>query len=106
MTLIQKHGDTAPGQKVRLVGRDGPAVLAAAEVVMHLAGHPDVSWPATVVDANEGIVETPRPVLPVEGRLSQRLRAEFEVTYAGGQIQTFPEDGYLTVTVWSDLDDR
>jgi hypothetical protein len=20
--------------------------------------------------------------------------------------QTFPEDGYLTVTVWSDLDDR
>jgi hypothetical protein len=30
--------------------------------------------------------------------------AEFEVTYAGGEIETFPNDGYLTVAILDDLE--
>jgi hypothetical protein len=106
MNLILKTGDTAPTQQVRLVGRDGPANLVGATVSMQVDGRDGQAFPVTIIDAENGVVQVARGDLNVPNRSATRWRAEFEVTYAGGLTQTFPEDGYLTVTVWSDLDDR
>ena len=106
MDLILKTGDTAPTQRVQLVGRDGPADLTGATVVMQTDLRPDLPFPTTIVDPAAGIVTVPRGDLDAHPRRVRTWMVEFEVTYADGTIQTFPEDGYLRVRVWSDLDDR
>jgi hypothetical protein len=105
MNIALKTGDTAPAQKVRLVGRDGPVSLAGADVVMQVNGREDTPFPVTVDDAATGTVIVPRGDLDTQGTRT-RWQVEFQVTYANGDVQTFPEDGYLTVTVWTDLDGK
>jgi hypothetical protein len=103
--IVLKTGDTAPTQKVRLVGRDGPANLNGATVVMQVRGRPDVSFPVDVEDAEDGVVRVPRGDLDSGDRTLRTWEAEFEVAYANGDVQTFPEAGYLNISVWSDLDE-
>lgn len=103
MKLVIKTGDTAPAQRIQLVGRDGPTDLTGAQVVMQVRGRPGVSFPADVNDAETGIVFVPRGDLePVNGR--SVFNVEFEVTFPDSTVQTFPEDGWIDLTVWSDLD--
>jgi hypothetical protein len=106
MDLILKTGDTAATQRVQLVGRDGPAQLVGATVTMQVEDRPDVAFPVEVVDAAEGIVRVARGDLAPDGRRVRRFMVEFQVTFADGTVQTFPEDGYQRLTVWSDLDAR
>jgi hypothetical protein len=103
-----KVGDTTDGPRKQLLDRDGnPADLTNnLQVVMQVVGR-DVSFPVTVEDAEQGIVVTPRGDLDVPtNRTQQRYRVEFEVTYADGTIQTFPEEGTDVVTVFAQADDR
>ena len=106
MDLIFKTGDTAPTQRLQLVGRDGPANLVGATVVMQTDERPAVPFAVTVVDAPTGIVTAPRGNLDADPRRVKTWMVEFQVTFSDGKIQTFPEDGYLRARVWSDLDDR
>lgn len=105
--LVAKQGDTAPMQTVQLAGRDGTANLTGATVVMQLAGT-DSPIPCDIIDAEQGTVRPSRDGLPTPppSRSTIRVNVEFEVTYADETVQTFPEDGYLTLLVWTDLDDR
>jgi hypothetical protein len=97
-----KEGDTSPVQTVRLSGRDGLAAdLTGATVVMH-ANNEAIS--CTVVDAPAGLVRPGRGSLTAAGRRLARYAVEFQVTFAGGQIQTFPEEGSETLTVHAQLD--
>jgi hypothetical protein len=106
MDLILKTGDTAATQRVQLVGRDGPAQLAGATVTMQVEDRPDLDFPVDIVDPAAGIVRVARGDLAPDGRRVRRFMVEFQATYADGTIQTFPEDGYTRLTVWSDLDAR
>ena len=99
-----KAGDTTDGPRLRLVGRDQtPANLVGATILMHIRGEP--SLPVVIAEAADGIVYCPRGTLaPTTNQEVARFDVEFEVTYAGGTVQTFPEEGQDKVTVWIDLD--
>jgi len=101
--LAWKEGDTSQLQQLRLRGRDGdPVVLAGATVVMHADG---TTIPCDIVDGPGGIIRPGRGGLTAGGRMRRRsYRVEFEVTFAGGIIQTFPERGYEQLTVHAQLD--
>jgi hypothetical protein len=106
MSVNIKAGDTAPAQRKRLKGRDGPADLSGATVVMQVRGREGVSFDVDIDDAQNGVVFVPRGDLEANGNRPVTYDVEFEVTYADGSIQTFPEPGYEQVTVWPDLDDK
>lgn len=79
------------GATVRFVmrahGADTAKVAAAAEVVGDgSTGEVRYEWQAADLDT-PGV-----------------YRAEWEVTYTGGAVETFPADGYITVVVVPDLD--
>ena len=105
MSLTIKTGDTSPGPRVQLFGRDGTAAdLTGATVVMQVEGRADTSFPVTVVDAATGIVRVPRGDLTAPDGRRKPYRVEFQVTYLDTTVQTFPETEYALLTVWSQLD--
>ena len=102
-TLTVKSGDSGPTQTVRLDGRDGPANLTGATVVMQVSGM-ETSVPCEIVDAEAGTVRPQRDGLPVLSGDRMVVNVEFEVTFSDQSVQTFPEKSYLNLEVWSDLD--
>ena len=104
--IMLKANDTAPGPRVRLVGGDGAAVdLTGATVEMMVVGGTALACDV-VNPPSDGIVRVPRGSLaPEEGKTTVVLRCEFQVTFSGGEIQTFPEEGYQLLQVWDDLDE-
>ena len=106
--LVTKAGDTYPLPRYQLLDGNGtPVPLTGATVVQRFEGAPAAGSPCSIDgDAADGIVRlSSRDHLPVptKGR-SVTLSFETEVTYSGGDIQTFPTAGYDRWTVWSDLD--
>lgn len=103
--IVFKTGDTAAAQNLQLTDRDkAPVVLTAATAVMQVKGH-DAEIACTLVDAATGIVSPGRGTLaPATGKDVKTFEAEIEVTFSDGTIQTYPEDGYFEVKVWSELD--
>lgn len=104
-----KRGDTAR-RRWRLLQRDGkPIVLTGATVKLILAlapgqaasGVTSLNAACTVEDAAEGVVREPAGGL---GALSEALyRAEFQVTYGDGQVETVPDEGWQLVEVIAEL---
>jgi hypothetical protein len=102
-----KTNDTSGGPRVRLVDRDGEAAnLTGSSVTMQVEGRTDVDFPVTIEDATAGIVRVARGDLTVPSGKRATYRVEFQVTYAGspGLVQTFPENSYVDLEVWADLD--
>ena len=60
-----------------------------------------VAAPANILDPLAGLVEY--EFQPAETAAAGEYRAEFEVTYTGGEIETFPEKDYIRVLVQEDL---
>jgi hypothetical protein len=110
MDLEVKMGDTSPLRRYQLVDVDGnPPNLTGASVVQRFKGAPEAGSPC-VIDgpATDGIVRlASREHLPAPAprRSSTTVDFETEVTYAGGEIQTFPTAGYDRWLIWQDLDD-
>ena len=106
--LVTKAGDSYPLPRYQLLDGDGqPVSLVGATVVQRFDGAPEPGSPCDI-DGNgeDGIVRlSSRDHLPTPaaGR-SVTVPFETEVTYSGGDIQTFPTAGYDRWTVWSDLD--
>lgn len=110
-----KKGDDEPALERVLEGVNGnPANLTGA-TVRFLMKRVGASTPK--VDAECEIVEDPEadpPITPEDGTVSYawtgtdtdtagEYDAEFEVTYAGGEQETFPSDSYLRIRVTRDL---
>lgn len=101
MAFTIKQGDTSPSLRVTL--KDGalnPIDLTGATVFFHMksvSGELKVSTQAGIVDGASGIVQyiwTPNDTDTVG-----TYYIEFEVTYADGSVETFPNKGYQVVSV-------
>ena len=70
---------------MRAIGSTTPKVDAAASVISPLSGIVRYTWSAADTDTTGS------------------FQAEFEVTYPGGPIETFPNDGYIRVEIIDDI---
>jgi len=105
-TIYVKQNDTAPTLVVNLVDDDGAAVdITGASVRFHMrkpgAASAKVDSSATLVTGDPAQVSYAWQSgdLDTEGR----FEAEFEVTYSGGAVETFPNDSFIDVIVRRDL---
>lgn len=101
-----KRGDTSPAIEKALVDADGVAInLTGATVRFIMARRGStiatVNAAATIIDAAGGIVRYTWQV----GDTTEHgtYDGEFEVTYTGGAIESFPNDGFLEIKVTRDL---
>jgi hypothetical protein len=107
-TYYVKQGDTAPVATATLLDPLGAAVsLSGATVVFHMTDQ------ARAVVVNAAAVVDPDQVLN-KGKVTYQwitantltagvFLAEWQVTFAGGTIQTFPNLGYDTVQIDAQL---
>lgn len=58
---------------------------------------------AELVDLENGQIARSRSA-STDTAAAGRYLAEVQVTYAAGEVQTFPEQGYIEITVVEDLD--
>lgn len=96
-TFYIKRGDTAPALRYALLPETVDLTGANVAFVMDGLGR----LPAHVIEARPAVVQydwrsgdTARAGLH---------RAEFEVTYSDGRIETYPNAGYLLVQIGEDL---
>ena len=102
-TFRLKRGDTSPALRFAL----SPATvnLAGATVVFNMrsvGGVPVISRAAaSIVTSSPPVVEY---IWTAEDTAAPGLfQAEFEVTYTDGAVETFPNDGNITVQISGDL---
>jgi hypothetical protein len=106
-TFYMKQGDTLPAIAATLAGADGePADLTGASVrfLMRTKGSSSsvlVDADATVVDPTEGTVRYDWANGDTD--TTGNHQAEWEVTFAGGEKQTFPNNAYTTVSIKDDI---
>ena len=113
MAFIMKRNDTRPIYKAQLTQTDpaNPAnqipvdLTAATQVrflmkVNPLTGTPKVNAAATVTDAVNGKVQYTWAALDTDTAATYFV--EFEVHW-GTDLQTFPSDDYLSITIKEDL---
>jgi len=89
MTTLFVAGDTAPDLTGRCTGGSEPANLTGAALELHLT-QPDrtvITRNATIADATAG---TWRYTWQTGELVAGMWSVELQVTYSGGQIQTFP----------------
>ncbi len=125
-TFLIKRGDTKPYIRRQLVDTNGNAiVLDVSDTVkftmristdVAMASGAKTHASAVIIDATQGIVEyrwatadtntTTYVETSTLGRFTDTpYAAEFEVTYvADSTIETFPQDGYIAVSMPPDLD--
>lgn len=106
MTFSIKQNDTAPSLRATLLDGDGnPVNLSGSTVRFHmrLLGQTAivVNQSATLIDAANGIAQYNWVAADTDTIGS--YQAEFEVTYANGTIETFPNDGYIRVEIIDDI---
>lgn len=102
-TFQIKRGDTSPFLRYALAPTTVSLTGASVRFKMQLAGRQ-----GAVVDA-PGVVVSQQP--PIVGYLwaagdtdqAGRYQAEFQVTYGDGHIETFPNQGFIAVSVNADV---
>jgi len=98
-TFHLKQNDTKPSLSASLT-QDGSVVdLTEATVKFHMGDVVDAA--AVVSGALTGVVRYDWDAEDTETAGS--FPAEFEVTFSDGTIETFPNDGYLTIEIQSEL---
>lgn len=105
-----KQGDTSPALEAQLIDPDGePAPLSlATDVTFHfgesggtLIVEDDLDGGVKIVDEDDGIVHYEWS----QGETSDdgTYEAEFIVTYNTGEIRSYPNNEYITVTIKQDI---
>ena len=100
-----KRGDTRTAIKATLVGDDGnPVDLTETSVrflVADFRGTPIISRAVEIEDAAEGkVLFVPEPG---ETSTAGTFRGEFEATFEDGRVETYPNDGYISIEILPDL---
>ena len=103
--MILKRGDTRMAIRATLKTPTGAAVdLTGATVRFLLAdlrGVLKIDKQIDVLDATEGKVMVVLEATEVD--VAGSFRAEFEVTFDDGRVETYPNDGYISVKIIPDL---
>ena len=98
-TFQMKENDTKPSLYVNLV-QDGSAVdLTGASVAFHMDGV--INSAAVITDAAGGSVRYDWAA--ADTATAGSYRAEFQVTFSDGSIETFPNSGYFYVNIAEEL---
>lgn len=108
--LVFKRGDTSP-DFVYEIEEAGVSLVAATEVVVIIVRDSDnvKVYDRVAADVLKSQWDTnggPEIFVEVTSALTGTVgtyRVEFEVTFADGEIQTFPRSGYKTIEVQQDL---
>lgn len=106
MTFNIKRGDTRQALKAQLLGVAAAIVdLSGCEVRFKMASKfkavKKIDKIVAISVANEGRVIV--VFEPLEVDVAGRYDAEFEVKYADGRIETFPNHGYIQVVIEPDI---
>lgn len=106
-TYYAKRDDVGSFVTETLLDGDGAAVNLAGATVRFLiegglGGDADVLQVGDGSDGTKGMVRYTYIAADVAAALV--ARAEWEVTYAGGAIETFPADGWISFVCRTDLD--
>jgi hypothetical protein len=106
MAFYIKQNDTSPFLLATLKDGNGNLIdLTAASVRFHMrsvgASSATVDAAAVVVDEDQGSVKYEWQA--ADTATSGTYEAEFEVTYSGGAIETFPNDGHIRVIITDDV---
>jgi len=104
-----KSGDTSPAIESQL-SADGSAIdlsgVSEVRFLMNLYGtevvNDDTSGNVTITDAANGIVKYEWQ--PGDTDKAKAHKAEWEVEYSDGTIETFPNDGYINISITEALD--
>lgn len=107
MAFYIKQNDTSPSLRAQLKdGDDIPVDLTGATIRFHMRA---IGGATAAVDASAQII-TP----DISGIVQYdwdngdtatigSYQAEFEVTFAGGAVETFPNSGYIRVEIIDDI---
>ena len=114
LTVTLKQNDTRPIQDITLLqpDPDDPTALIAVDLTLAssakiLASTSPASMPAftstlaLASDRTTGIV-TWTPIAS-DTAVVGKLLAEIQVTFAGGGVETYPNDGYFEISIVADL---
>lgn len=104
MAFTIKQNDTSPSLQATLSDTSGAVDIVGATVKLHmksLAGVLVIDEDMTITDATNGVVQYDW----VTGDTSTvgAYYVEFEVTYADGGIETFPNSGSLPLVISREL---
>jgi hypothetical protein len=105
-TFIIKRGDTLPALPVQLRNPDGSVPnLAGATVLFKMS---DRQSGALLISRAAAIVDLPTASVTFTWLAGDTVTAglfsgEFQVTFVGGAIATYPNQGFLTVSIPPDL---
>jgi len=94
-----KQNDTKPSIVAQLFQDSSPVDLTDATVKFHM--ETTINAAAVVVDAATGTVRYDWE--PGDTATAGTFRAEFEVTFNDGSVETFPNNDYLTIVVKQEL---
>lgn len=105
-TFTIKQNDTSPAIQTQLLDGNGdPVNITGASVTFHMrtapAGATKIDASATIVTALTGTVNYTWTGTDTD--TPGTYEAEFEVIYADSSVETFPNSGYITVTVVDDI---
>lgn len=101
-----KQGDHLPTIRRVLTGGDEVQDLtdaASIRFLMRAKGSTvlAINQTAVFVDRAAGLAEY--PWAPDDTATVGVYEAEFEVTWPGAKVETFPGDGYISLRIWDDL---
>jgi hypothetical protein len=105
-TFYIKRNDTSPSLRYKL--KPATVVLTGATVEFQVRARRSRGG-ATVIDAPAVVVTaTGTPTVEYQWQTGETANAgvyeaEFRVTYADGRVETFPNDGFISVKVSEDV---
>jgi len=106
MAFYIKQNDTSPNLRAILKDGDEVAInLTDATINFHMR---TVGGETAVVDASASIVSAENGIVQyiwdaADTATVGSYQAEFEVTFAGGAVETFPNNGYIRVEITDDI---
>lgn len=106
MTFTVKRGDTSPAFRAQCLDGSTPINLSGAQIIRLLMRSESAATQAHTMTAEDQTTSTGwvrYQWQPTDLAVVGFYRAEVEVTWGDGTVQTFPADSYATISVEPDL---